>query len=402
MSEDHGGHRPPDVPEHPEPDPRLRGFPPPPLPPPPGYPAGGYPVTTPAPGLVPYPTGQHGLVHYAPAQRPARPPALPLEPSRYNQLLRGPRYRWWKPLLAILLGSALLLGFSLIAVVPPLVVGLLTGVSDLGGYIFSSLTDVDHLGPVGFVALNLSLIVLIPAVMLSTWIVHGVRPRFVTSVAGGLRWRWMRTCLLVVVPVWVVYFGISLLADPTVGTRPPQWVALLVIVLLMTPFQAAGEEYLFRGWFLQAVGAFARRPWLPIAVQSVLFAAMHGWGTPWGFADLVIFGALAGWLTVRTGGLEAAIALHALSNLLAMVPAAAGRTGLATDATATDMTWRYVLVDVVFLVGYAVLVARAARRSDRPAGRSGTGLAPGRGVTERQPLTTLFAVPGAGGTQPRP
>ena len=41
---------------------------------------------------------------------------------------------------------------------------------------------------------NLSLIVLIPAAMLSIWAVHRIRPRFLSSVAGGLRWRWLLRC----------------------------------------------------------------------------------------------------------------------------------------------------------------------------------------------------------------
>ncbi|MET9522895.1 CPBP family intramembrane glutamic endopeptidase [Streptomyces coeruleorubidus] len=45
--------------------------------------------------------------------------------------------------------------------------------------------------------------------------------------------------------------------------------------------------------------------------QAVLFAAAHGWGTKWGFIGLLVFGGVCGWLTIRTGGLEAAVALHA-------------------------------------------------------------------------------------------
>jgi membrane protease YdiL (CAAX protease family) len=131
------------------------------------------------------------------------------------------------------------------------------------------------------------------------------------------------------------------------------WAPFLVslgLLLLVVPVQAAAEEYAFRGYLLQAVGAVLRRPWIPILVQAVLFAAIHGWGTPWGFADLVVFGALAGYLTVRTGGLEAAVALHVVNNLAA------------ADVTAAVLPWQMVVIDVPVLVAYTLAVLWLARR----------------------------------------
>jgi membrane protease YdiL (CAAX protease family) len=250
-----------------------------------------------------------------------RPPALPLEASRYSALLRGPRHRWWKPLLTILLAGALFVGFSLVAVVPPLVVGLVTGVPGLGGYVFRTLTEIDNLGPVGFLAINLSLIVLIPTAMLSIWIVHGVRPRFTTSVTGGIRWGWLGRCLLIVTPLWVVYVGISVVADQPSTARPAQWVALLVIVLLTTPLQAAGEEYFFRGWIMQVVGSWFARPVVGLVVVTVIstvtFSAAHGSPDVWILGSIGCLAVAACLATWRTGGLEAAIAMHAVNNLLA-------------------------------------------------------------------------------------
>ena len=116
-----------------------------------------------------------------------------------------------------------------------------------------------------------------------------------------------------------------------------------------------------RGWLLQGVGAWLRTPWLPIAVQAVVFAALHGWGTPWGFADLVVFGLIAGWLTVRTGGLEAAIALHIMNNLVASVLAAAYGE-LTLDETAADMPWQLAVADLPVLLAYAGVIVWLARR----------------------------------------
>lgn len=346
----HGGHTPDDAPDHPEPDPQLRGFPPPAPPGFGGYPPPAYAPAPPGPGrpywpsqgqstgqskpsaplpvgLQPYPPALYPPALYPPAPYPPafygpppRLPALPTQPSRYSQLLRGPRYRWWKPLLTAALTLGLYLGFVMVTLVPPLVAGLVTGTPDLANYVFTTLTDLGNLGPVGFIAINLSLVVLIPATMLSVWIVHGVRPKFLSSVAGGIRWRWMLRCLLVVVPVWLLYVGVTLLFGVPTGGPPPQWLALLLIVLVLTPFQAAGEEYLFRGWIMQNVGAWFARPVVGLVVVTVIstatFSAAHLSPDPWVLGSLgclAVAGCLATW---RTGGLEAAIAMHTVNNLL--------------------------------------------------------------------------------------
>ena len=53
-----------------------------------------------------------------------------------------------------------------------------------------------------------------------------------------------------------------------------------------------------------------RTPWPGVLVSAVLFALAHGLGSAWGFADLVFFASVASWLSLRTGGLEAGIAMH--------------------------------------------------------------------------------------------
>jgi membrane protease YdiL (CAAX protease family) len=339
--------------------------------------------------MAPYPVVPYGAVRYGAGPYASPPlvprPALPLEPSRYSQLLRGPRYRWWKPLLALALGSALVLVFSFLTIVPPLVVGLATGVPDLSGYLFSTLTNVDNLGPVGFVALNLSLIVLIPAVVLSTWIVHGVRPRFVSSVLGGMRWRWMLTCVLVVVPVWVLYIGLGVLVDPTAGPRPDHWVALLVIVVLMTPLQAAGEEYLFRGWILQNVGAWFARPVVGLVVatlvSTVLFSLAHGSLDIWVLGNIGCFAVAACLATWRTGGLEAGIVMHTVNNLLAFFVAIVfgGWTNAFVGSDTTGTVVQFLLSLLVHGVALALIWWQAGRRGlpylSRPAATGPPSLA---------------------------
>ena len=98
----------------------------------------------------------------------------------------------------------------------------------------------------------------------------------------------------------------------------------LLIVVFLTPLQAAGEEYFFRGYLAQAFGGFfshfneTAAKILAVVIPSILFALAHGVGQSVPiFFDRLAFGLVAGTLVILTGGLEAGIAMHVLNNLLA-------------------------------------------------------------------------------------
>jgi membrane protease YdiL (CAAX protease family) len=138
-----------------------------------------------------------------------------------------------------------------------------------------------------------------------------------------MRWAWLGWCLLVVTPLWAAYLAVTwVVFDQEVLERPEHWVALLVITLLTTPFQAAGEEIAFRGGLVQGVGAWFRSPVVALMVTAVLstaaFAAAHGSADPWIIVELGSLAVAGCWLAWRTGGLEAVIVLHVVNNVLIM------------------------------------------------------------------------------------
>ncbi len=230
-------------------------------------------------------------------------------------MMRGPRFAWWRPLLALPL--ALLFAFILM--------GGLFGIFALAGQaqLVSRAFAGDDMNPVGFMATNLVIATFIPAAMLATRILHGVKPGFLTSVAGGFRWRWAMRCAVILVPLYVLTFALDLLINGPEGSIPAQQGLLLLMVLVSTPFQAAGEEYLIRGLLMQNVGAWFRHPTVALvsttALSTGLFAAMHGSSDVWILLDLAVF-ALANCILIwRTGGLEAAVVLHAVNNMVGMI-----------------------------------------------------------------------------------
>jgi membrane protease YdiL (CAAX protease family) len=294
------------------------------------------------------------------------PRLSPLPGTRYHRLARTAAHRWWRHLLTVL---AVLVTWLVVAALLYGGVAVLAALAGRPG----GPDDLPGFGPRVSLAVDfLAVATLLPIVLSAAWI-QGRRPGTLTAVTGRLRWGWLLRCLPVAGAALLLMFGGSaaLLAVTDRGgdelgldggwTGLTSFAASMAVLLAVVPVQAAAEEYGFRGLLLQTFGAFARRPWVPILLQAVLFAAVHGWGTPWGFADLVVFGTLAGYLTVRTGGLEAAIALHVVNNLVATALAAA--TGqLTVTETAADAPWQLVVVNLPVLVGYTVVVLWLARR----------------------------------------
>jgi uncharacterized protein len=300
-----------------QPDPAQAGYPPPQTPQPSGPPGYGQPWPVQPYGQV----GPYGSPAYPPPM-PVSTTALPEGPRVYQQMLRGPLYSWWKPLLCLVLVLGLALIMMGIAIVPVLVAGLVSGAPDLVEYTVRTTSDIANLGPVGFIYLNLTLIVLIPASGLSIWIAHGIRPGYLSSVAGGIRWRWLLRCVAVILPLWAVYTLLGVLVEPFTSPRPDHWVALLVIVLLLTPLQAAGEEYFFRGWIMQNVGAWFARPMVglvvSLAVSAAAFSTAHLSPDPWVLGTIACLAVASGLAAWWTGGLEAGIAMHAVNNMLTL------------------------------------------------------------------------------------
>jgi membrane protease YdiL (CAAX protease family) len=306
----------------------------------------------------------------------------PPEGRPYHQAARDEAHRWWRPLL----GSVVLLVGGLGLAIPLMVVGVIINAAVTGELSDPTVTDTGSVfgNDTADLAFNLgSLALFLPVALGAAWLVQRRRPGTLSSVAGRLRWRWMLVCCGLAIAFCVVSYGTSVVAAIAMDDRSggdEHWVgwgrflAPAIVIILLVPFQSAAEEYVFRGWLLQAVGACTlenarsrvgrafsavfRTPWPGIVLGSALFTAGHGY-TSWGILDIFLFGAIAAWLAVRTGGLESGIALHVFNNLMAfLLPAAVGKL----DIEQGSVPWQAVAADVVPMALYAAAVVLLARR----------------------------------------
>ncbi len=307
------------------------------------------------------------------------------EPRLYPLMLRTWDYAWWKPVVGFLL---LLVGGFVVApllLMPVLAVAVaLEGGSGTYADRFAESLSLDDVTPSSMLFLNLSLAALTLVVMAIVRWVHRLRPRWLSSVMPGMRWRFFFACLGLSVVALISSVLISLLlpSDPNdLGGEPNKLTGRLIatgiVILLTTPLQALGEEYAFRGYLMQAFGSFthgiaeslgtsakvARGIAIGIALvlTSGLFALAHGTQNFPLFFDRFAFGLMAGLTVVLVGGLEAGIALHILNNLVAFGIAIAFGD-LQGALTVSEVSWWQLPVTVVQNGIYLALVLLVARR----------------------------------------
>ncbi len=364
------------------------------------YPGGNPPPypgdPAPYPGNQPHPWQQPPPQQWgAPAQPqwgpPPAPPARPLptfphpEPREYHQMLRTWNYAWWKPVVGILLVGLGMVIIAPLVLMPVLVVGVMIE----GGPFWESFekaATLQAIGPASLLYLNLTL----GAAILVTWAVmrwvHRMRPRWLTSVVPKMRWKFFFICLGLAVAALIAQLVVSMLLpgaqeadiDQQVNDFTTTTAILAFIVLVTTPFQAAGEEYVFRGYLMQALGSLFNNRWVALVVTATLFAMAHGVQNFPLFFDRFMFGLIAGWLVLRTGGLEAGIAMHILNNFLAF-GFALTFADLTETLNVSEVGWSNIPLTLTQSLVYAALVLLVGRklglqtRTRPPAAQDATG-----------------------------
>jgi membrane protease YdiL (CAAX protease family) len=311
-------------------------------------------------GVAPYPGPPFG---WAP---PGAPPGVGWRPPKgtpphdvprsFLLAMRSRDWRWWRPLLGLLLitvvwfvAAAVVMGAALLTAIGPNV--------DL----------MDLADPSVLLVTNLVLIVAVPCIWLAWAAAHGMKIGWSSSVLGRLRWRLflpftlMALATLGVGIVLSVVLGFSL-GDEVVTGPVHDFGWMLAVVLLTTPLQSAAEEFIFRGYLSQAIAAWVRHPRAGAVVAGVLsaliFAAAHGAQDPLTFLDRFAFGLAASTLVWLTGGLEAGIVLHAVNNVLVFLLAGALGDGVATEQLPGGAGLLFLLISLASNGAYVALVAR--------------------------------------------
>ncbi|MBJ6369177.1 type II CAAX endopeptidase family protein [Snuella sedimenti] len=274
-----------------------------------------------------------------------------------QQVYKGKRELWIFILTSILISGVFILNFI--------------------AYLFTSKEDLDKAYDLmKSIPSNLSLIVnLLPFVFLLGLLfvfvkyIHQRSILSLTTARSKVDWGRILFSFSLIVVITLILFGVSYVSDSSqiaLQFQPVKFAILLIISLLLFPFQIGLEEYLFRGYFMQHIGDLVKNKWFPLIVTSVFFGIAHSANpevAEIGFITMVFYigtGLLLGIMTLMDDGLELALGFHLGNNLLAALLVTSDWSALQTDAifkyTAEQATNTVLEIIVPVLVVYPLIL----------------------------------------------
>lgn len=146
-----------------------------------------------------------------------------------------------------------------------------------------------------------------------------------------------------------------------------RFIPLLVISLLLIPFQTTFEEYIFRGYIAQCVGLLTKSRLLMILVPGLLFGLAHYSnsevdGHAAVILQYIIFGLFFGLIAVCDDGIELPVGIHAANNIFVCLLVTNKTSTLQTPAVFEQMEVSHLAETVGLLLAVSLTVFYFHRR----------------------------------------
>lgn len=146
--------------------------------------------------------------------------------------------------------------------------------------------------------------------------------------------------------------------------KPIPFLILLVISVIMIPFQTSCEEYVFRGYLMQGFGNLSLNKWFPLIMTSVIFGGMHIFNpevAKMGYIVLVFYigtGFLLGIMTLMDEGMELALGFHAANNLIGALLVTTDWSVFQTNSILKDISDPSAGIDIILpvIIVYPILL----------------------------------------------
>jgi membrane protease YdiL (CAAX protease family) len=210
-------------------------------------------------------------------------------------------------------------------------------------------------------------VVLLFAAILFIKIFHNRTWKQVINGTNSVRW----SRFLMGIAVWgvisLIGFAISYFTEPEILTfrfDAVKFTILVLITLLLMPFQTTAEEFMFRGYLMQGVASWTKSRWWALFVTGVLFGLLHGMNPEimeYGFwtmmSQYISMGLMFGIITLLDDGIELAMGVHFINNFLGVTLTTYKGSALQTDAlfAVNEMNPSEGLIALI--IGGAIMIA---------------------------------------------
>ena len=154
--------------------------------------------------------------------------------------------------------------------------------------------------------------------------------------------------------------------------EPVKFFGMLLVVLLFIPLQVAGEEFVFRGYLMQGFALLFRNRWMPLLLTGITFGLMHAANPEverFGFwmmmPQYIIIGLIMGYVAIKDDGLELALGMHLVNNILSAVVVTHEASALQTHALFVDTSPTISYWDSVVLLACGIVFIVACNQKYR-------------------------------------
>ena len=147
--------------------------------------------------------------------------------------------------------------------------------------------------------------------------------------------------------VSTVMIGLGYMLEPEnfeINFKLVPFIILFVIAIVLIPIQTSFEEYLFRGYLMQGIGAITKYKWIPLLTTSLVFGLMHISNPEVDKLGPVVMiyyigtGLFLGIMTLMDEGMELALGFHAANNLFTALLVTADWTAFQTHSVLKDLS----------------------------------------------------------------
>ena len=248
---------------------------------------------------------------------------------------------FWK----YLLGSFIVIIFSIIGQLPLSLFITAEAISEAGGDPMIALRNLDK---------NLQLfLILIPFVFgfLGLYLVikklHNRNFISITTYRSNVDWRRIIHSFILWGSITIIFISADFFInseDYQINFKFDKFFILLIIGFILIPIQTSLEELLFRGYLFQGFSLYFKRPWIGLFLTSFIFGCLHIFNPEvqkLGLGILIYYigtGLFLGIITLMDQGIELALGFHAANNLITALLVTSSWTAFQTESILIDIS----------------------------------------------------------------